>query len=105
MPKASQTMPPTPRQPLWAVIEKYLLSVGGEANTEDLTDALIEAGHELGKYPRRSVSSCITSPFMARVFKVEKTKRGEFVSLRPQSKVVRYLPQTQRGAHATSGRS
>ena len=85
-----------PRQPLWKLIEAYLQESGqGEAVAfETILQAMIDAGHELGRYPRRSVKQCIVSPYLRSVFQVSIENDVEVVKLRAGN--IQYISPTHR---------
>ena len=96
---------PAPRVALWQVLAEHLQSVGGTATFPDLVDAMIAAGHNLGKYPKRTVKAAIASPSLRSVFSItESTKRGiitETVTLRSTAGQIHYATP----APAQAGRS
>jgi hypothetical protein len=73
---------PGPFRPLWTLIRDHLRSVGGSASPTMITNALLKEGHNLGKYPLRSVKITVKMPAMQGVFEVSKdAKDVETVTL------------------------
>jgi hypothetical protein len=93
--RAAPSSPHNPRMSQWVLIREYLQTVGGNDTPKNIADALVDAGHDLGKYPLRNVKICITSPFLKDIFKVSKDRAGEeMVTL--VGKSIQYAPLTHR---------
>jgi hypothetical protein len=89
--------------PLWILIRDYLRAEGGSASPRDIADALVEEGHDLGKYPLRNVKITLTTPAMRPIFKVTKSANGhELVFL--VNKATIYAPRDSAGVRARSMR-
>jgi hypothetical protein len=87
-----------PKQPLWVLIREHLQACGGSDTSENILAALIEAGHELGRYPRRTVKQSLVSPHLSMVFAITPRKNGDaMVRLRKEgAKGVMYIPGKSR---------
>lgn len=88
-----------PRQPLWMLVCSYIREHRRNDKAmpfEELVEAMVEAGHELGRYPRRTLKQCVVSPHMAAYFDVTRSNGIDYVKLRPGAKNIHYLPQDKR---------
>jgi hypothetical protein len=65
-----------PRIPLWILIRDYLKEKDNEEPLENIVNYLVGQGHDLGKYPLRSVKVTVVSSHMRNVFNVTKLKNG-----------------------------
>ena len=95
--------PPVPRnppaQPLWMLLQAYLLenAHGEPLSFETLLQGMIDAGHELGRYPRRTVKQSVVSPHLRTVFDLTIVNGVELVGLRVSGPaLVQYVPSKRR---------
>jgi hypothetical protein len=71
-----------PRIPLWILIRDYLREQDNEESVDNIVKDLLNAGHDLGKYPLRSVKVTVASSHMRSIFAVTKLESGtEMVKL------------------------
>lgn len=88
-----------PHQPLWTVIQGLLIASNGTLSIERIVEHLIDENHDLGKYPLRTVTQSICSPYTSGIFQIverKDSKTGQIykmVTLREQA--VRYQPIAQ----------
>lgn len=61
----------SPRISLWQVVRDYLLTVDGKDSPDNIVEALLEKGHELGKYPLRNLKIMVTSRYTRGIFNVK----------------------------------
>lgn len=85
-----------PKVPLWNIVADYLQSKGGTDTLENIVQSLQAAGHNLGRYPKRTVKACVVSPSLRSVFPIRTEVRSgvkvEHVTLRPTSGRIVYAP-------------
>ena len=71
-----------PRIPLWVIVRDHLRDAGGEDSIPNIIEALLGAGHDLGKYPLRNIKTMVVSIHMRDTFEVSKLPNGtEMVKL------------------------
>ena len=80
--KTEEPPPPARRLPLWMLVRDHLRDNGSEDTLQNIIDAMLSAGHDLGKFPYRNVKNTVVSRYMAGMFSYRKEPNGtEMVKL------------------------
>lgn len=91
------TGPAPPKQNLWMVIRDYLrFEPHGTTTRDHLVQMLLDAGHDLGSKPTRTVSACITSKYTRDVIFRTWVEDGAIMVMLLGSGDVRYMPTPSR---------
>jgi hypothetical protein len=85
-----------PRIPLWILIRDYLKENGTEESLDNIVNYLVGQGHNLGKYPIRSVKVTVVSSHMRKVFTVTKLKNGTEMVKLVEGPTAPYTPVSHR---------
>ena len=83
------------RVPRWTLVHGFI-SEFGPATYEEIGSGLKQMGHDMKKYPTRTVSAAVSSPYCVGVFGLRKDGDRRVVYLKPTARIktipVRSLP-------------